>query len=284
MSIKRLLGVTAMAMVMAVGITGCGRTGDGNFSVVKGWDGKYKDRIDGPGIDIYVIEDQFEIYGKNQAISMKLRPKDKDGVRLDELVVNVTYRALSEGALNYLRKDGDLVPRKDDSDSYSLGGDRLRIDLEPSVQQASDKWGAEDMFRKNEEFALMVKTEMQTDIDKKYGKGVFQIVDIKIPMVDLPEHIENKIAQIQIQKAEEAQNIARLAALSSRKTVEDKENELLRDGIKNSGLTNDQYIAYRWQNTVANMQSGNGIRSDKSEKGASSDSTTMMVVNINANK
>ena len=274
-------------VVAALSMVGCSYIGDGNFGLERGWDGKYKEKIVKPGADFYIFSTLEEVYGKNLNLPLELSPKDKDAVRLDNLKINVTYRVLPEGAYHYVTNDGDAVYDRN-NDVHYIGRDRLSNDLSPSVQQVSEKWASEDMYRDTEKFANEIRLEMQKDINKKYGAKMFEIVDVKIPLVDVAEHIEKKIAQIQITKAEDAQNKAKLEALDSRENVMKKESRLLKDAIDTSGLTAEQYLEFRWQETLSNMNADNISANDSSgsagnekvKTGSNSNTQTMIVLNV----
>ena len=274
-------------VVAALSMVGCSYIGDGNFGLERGWNGKYKEKIVKPGADFYIFSTLEEVYGKNLNLPLELSPKDKDAVRLDNLKINVTYRVLPEGAYHYVTNDGDAVYDRN-KDVHYIGRDRLSNDLSPSVQQVSVKWASEDMYRDTEKFANEIRLEMQKDINKKYGAKMFEIVDVKIPLVDVAEHIEKKIAQIQITKAEDAQNKAKLEALDSRENVMKKESRLLKDAIDTSGLTAEQYLEFRWQETLSNMNADNISANDSSgsagnekvKTGSNSNTQTMIVLNV----
>lgn len=274
-------------VVAALSMVGCSYIGDGNFGLERGWDGKYKEKIVKPGADFYIFSTLEEVYGKNLNLPLELSPKDKDAVRLDKLKINVTYRVLPEGAYHYVTNDGDAVYDRN-NDVHYIGRDRLSNDLSPSVQQVSEKWASEDMYRDTEKFANEIRLEMQKDINKKYGNKMFEVVDVKIPLVDVAEHIEKKIAQIQITKAEDAQNKAKLEALDSRENVMKKESRLLKDAIDTSGLTAEQYLEFRWQETLSNMNADNISANDSSgsagnekvKTGSNSNTQTMIVLNV----
>lgn len=280
----KMLGMFVAALTMV----GCGYVGDGNFGLERAWDGKYKEKIVKPGADFYLFSTLEEVYGKNLNLPLELSPKDKDAVRLDNLKINVTYRVLSEGAYHYVTNDGDAVYDRN-TDVHYIGRDRLSNDLSPSVQQVSEKWASEDMYRDTEKFANEIRAEMQKDINKKYGDKMFEIVDVKIPLVDVAEHIEKKIAQIQITKAEDAQNKAKLEALVSRENVMKKESVLLKNAINESGLTAEQYLEFRWQDTLSNMNADNisagsngsgGAETGTKKSGGNSNTQTMIVLNV----
>lgn len=280
---KRILGAL-LAMFAAFSMSGCISTiGDGNFGLVKGYDGKYKQEIVEPGWGWYVFSNLQEVYGKNVNLQIDLSPKDSNSVRLDNLVVNVNYRAIKGGAYKYVANDGDAV-RVANKDYYYLGADRLKIDLAPSIQQVSEKWESETMYRQTEQFAKEIRDEMQKDVDAKYGQGVFEIVDVKIAVVDVANFIEDKIAQIQLQRAEVEKNGERLKALESSEAVLKKETTLLSNAIGDSGLSPSQYLEYRWQETLKEINNDSLTAGGKGGTAGAGASGPQMVLMINAGK
>lgn len=241
----------ASLMSMSFLLTACGSVGDGNFAAVKNfWDKAYQDELIDSGREWNFLDSVYEILGKEVLLEIPdAKPKDIDGVMLEELDVTLTVKTIkSPKIISFLRDKSDISYSKE-HDAYLIGHKYIIKDAGSVLGRTIKKYKSEDLLNDKEKVEDAFKKELQTELDKFYGE-IFKIGDVKFARIQVSNSIEAKIQATSAIAAEEAKNSASLKILEGRKNLEQKAMSDLADVSKNTGISVENILHARMINAM----------------------------------
>ncbi len=249
-------GAVIMAVVMGVSgvasVFGSKTIEDGNFGIEKSFSGTYQTETLKPGINLNIIDKIFEVYGKESLIRIEnVKPKDADGIMLQDLDLNVAIKVNSENAVPFLLKTGDITYDKEKS-VYILGQNYIEKEARSVASQTIRKFSSEELIDRQQDVENTMKADFQKQLDELYGKGTFTVSEIKIANVQLSPAIEQKIQSIEEIKAEEAKAAATEKIVGIRAGALKKDAEAYQEVAKQIGWTPQQLMEF--QKTQAMIQ------------------------------
>lgn len=240
-------------------LTGCGGTvvSQGNFAVEKYWGGAYNEEVHGMGYNYQFFDTLYEIYGKEHMLKIEdVRPKDKDSIMLKDLDLNISYKALKDGAVRFLLKTEDIV-KNPELKVYILGSRVVQKDAQAVIGHTMRKFSSEELLDKPLDVENAYKQDLQKELDSLYGKNTFEIVEVKIANVQVAESVENKIQAIAAVKAETEKNAAIRKILETREDTLTKEARVISNAAAKGGITVDQLLSYETIKAMKEMDASN---------------------------
>ena len=246
------------ALLIAANLTGCSKTiTEGNFGMEKYWGGSYNKTAIEPGTYFFddVFDSWYEIYGKETMIKIQdIRPKDKNGVMLKDLDLNVSIKAIPEGAIKFFLKTGDLAKAEDGI--YKLGLKVLEKDAQSTFNKTMRLFTSEEALDKQDALELQFKKDLQAELDRLYGPKTFEVTEVKIANIQVAEAIEEKIQAIATVQAEQERNNATQKVLFSRQEAMTGEANVLKHTAEKTGLSIDQLLQYEMIKAIREAPSG----------------------------
>lgn len=219
-------------------LVGCGNVVDEGMIAVKKnvFTGKYQDGYTESGWYLSPMHTFMEIDAREVIIPVSTDPKDVDGVALPMVKVEMRVRINNyDGIIPALRNNLRIEA------GNSLGTSRLASDAQVAVRQVSETLKAEKMFSDNADFAKLLTTQYQLILDTTYPK-LFKVTQANVLKVDVPDFIQNKISSVAARTAEIERNNASISSIESRKNLQKKEAELIKDYMIHAGINADQYV------------------------------------------
>lgn len=249
-------GAVIMAVVMGISgvasVFGSKTIEDGNFGIEKSFSGTYQTETLKPGINLNIIDKIFEIYGKESLVRIEnVKPKDADGIMLQDLDLNVAIKVNSENAVPFLLKTGDITYNKEKG-VYVLGQNYIEKEARSVASQTIRKFRSEELIDRQQDVENQIKADFQKQLDELYGKGTFTVSEIKIANVQLSPAIEQKIQSIEEIKAEEAKAAATEKIVGIRAGALKKDAEAYQEVAKQIGWNPQQLMEF--QKTQAMIQ------------------------------
>lgn len=239
-------------------LSGCGieTVNDGNFAIGSGsYSGQYQENIYTPDWYWAPFTNLTQISAQENVVQiLNVTPKDKNNVLLQDLDIVFTYRAIPENALKFLRERGGLTPLPGNKQVFMLGYDKLQKDGKSMVQTSTQKYTSEEMLANIKQLETTFKNDLQGEIDGLYGAKTFEILDVKISNIKVASYIEDKVAQVEILKAEQQKNIERMKVIQSATQVKNAEANMLKEAIQQSGLTVEQYLRHEMIKAIASNE------------------------------
>lgn len=226
------------ALVFAGLLTGCGNVVDEGFVAVEKhiFTGKYKDGFADQGWHLSPMHTFLEIDAREIVIPVSTDPKDKDGVALPLVKVEMrvrinNYDEIVPALRNNLRVEGE----------HLLGFSRLVSDGIVSVRQVAENMKAEEMFSDNAKLAKRIVEQYQTNLNTIYP-NLFTVSQANVLKVDVPDFIQSKISSVAAKAAEIERNNASIASIESRQNLQKKEAELIKNFMAHSNLNAEQWV------------------------------------------
>lgn len=248
----------AMTIGLTTLLSGCviETVNDGNFAIGAGsYSGKYQEEIYTPDWYWAPLTNLTQISGQENVVQiLNVTPKDKNNVLLQDLDIVFTYRAIPKNSLKFLRERGGLTPLPSNREVFMLGYDKLQKDGKSMVQTSTQKYTSEEMLANIKQLETTFKNDLQNEIDGLYGAETFEILDVKISNIKVAPYIEDKVAQVEILKAEQQKNIERMKVIQSTAQVKNAEAAMLKEAIQQSGLTVEQYLRHEMIKAIANNE------------------------------
>jgi hypothetical protein len=239
----KLAAASFLALGLSISLSGCGSTSvaQGNFGLAKTMiTGQIQDDVYKPGFTLGLISNINEYYGREDMIKIEnIHPKDKDNVLLRDLDLVVTFVSNPAKAKDFIIKTNDV--QEIDKVAH-IGRVRIDRDARNIIGESVRKFGSLDILNDPKVLEAQFKSDLQTNLDKEYGKGVFEIKDIKTSNILVAEALESRIQSIALIDAEMAKNNAIIAILKNRGTRLTAEAKIIKDAATESGITVDQLL------------------------------------------
>lgn len=250
------LGIAGTAAVVGALWTGIAvdRVSDGNFGIGKSISGIYKDDVIKQGFSINYLTSVMEVDGKNNIVQIAdIRPKDKDGVLLQDMDYNVTYNVNPERAVSFLRQQRDMVRSEDGT--YTLGKTYVTKFAARVATEVIRDFQSVSLLDSPAEVEGAIQTALQERLDQEYGTGLFEIANINIASVKLSPVIEERIQNIAAQDAAAAAAQAQMRSLEERSNAEMAEAQSIKKIADKTGVSMEELIEMRRIRAVENMNS-----------------------------
>lgn len=248
------LGVAGAVAIIGAGWTGIAldRVSDGNFGIGKSISGIYKDDVIKQGFSVNFLTSVMEVDGKNNIVQISdIRPKDKDGVLLQDMDYNVTYNVNPDRAVSFLRQQRDMVRSEDGT--YTLGKTYVTKFAARVATEVIRDFQSVSLLDSPAEVEGAIQTALQERLDQEYGTGLFEIANINIASVKLSPVIEERIQNIAAQDAAAAAAQAQMRSLEERSNAEMAEAQSIKKISEKSGVSMEQLIEMRRIRAVENM-------------------------------
>lgn len=230
------------ALVCAGLLTGCGNVVDeGTISVEKHiLSGKYKDGYTAQGWHISPLHNFIAIDAREMVIPVVTDPKDKDGVALPLVKVEMRVRINDYNEIVPALRNNLRVEDTPQGKNF-LGFSRLTSDGIIAVRQVSETMKAEEMFSDNDKLSKAIVAQYQKILNDTYPK-LFTVRQVNVLKVDVPDFIQAKISSVAAKAAEIERNNASISSIASRKELQKKEAELIKDFMNSSGINAEQWV------------------------------------------
>lgn len=259
---KRFIRNTAMGIAAAVAIAGgtwtiaaVDRVSDGNFGIGKSWSGIYQDEVIKEGFSLNFMTKVLEIDGKNNIVQVSnVRPKDRDGVLLEDMDYNVIYNVNPGRAVSFLREQRDMVRTEDRT--YTLGATYVTKFAARVATETIRDFPSVALLDSPGEVEEAIRSALQNRLDKEYGEGLFEIANINLASVKLSPVIEQRIQNIAAQDAAAAEAQAQARSLDARTSAELAEAQALKNIEGQTGVSMAELLEIRRIRALQNM---NGV-------------------------
>jgi hypothetical protein len=220
------------------------RVSDGNFGIGKSISGIYQDQVINQGFSINFLTKVLEVDGKNNIVQVSdIRPKDKDGVLLEDLDYNITYNVNPERAVSFLRSQRDMV--LSDDGTYTLGKTYVTKFAQRVATEVIRDFASVSLLDNPAEVEAAIQTVLQDRLDKEYGQGLFEVANINIASVKVSDVIEQRIQNVAAQDAAAAAAQAQMRSLEKRGEAELAEAQSIKGISDRSGVSMEQLIEIR---------------------------------------
>ncbi len=231
------------------------RVSDGNFGIGKSWSGLYQDEVIKEGFSFNYMTKVLEIDGKNNIVQVtNVRPKDKDGILLEDMDYNVIYNVNPELAVSFLREQPDLVRTEDGT--YALGGTYVTKFAARVATEVIRDFPSVALLDSPGQVEEAIQNALQDRLDNEYGEGLFEIANINLASVKLSPVIEQRIQNIAAQDAAAAEAQAQARSLDARTTAELAEAQALKDISGQTGVSVSELLEIR---RIRALQNLNGV-------------------------
>lgn len=217
----------------------------GNFGIEKHWGGSFNSQALGTGFQLNAFDKIYEVYGKQLLIKIEnVRPKDKSGIMLKDLDLNVGIRANPGNAIPFLLQTGDI---KFDTERkvYILGEDSILKESRSVANQSIRKFESEELIDKQEEVEKTFQSDLQKKLDELYGKNAFTVTEVKLANVQFSDSVEEKIQSIELIRTEESKAMATEKVLAIRNSMLNKEVKGLKEVANDNNISFDQLLDYQ---------------------------------------
>ena len=237
---KKLLTGTVLSALMLSGCS-CESIREGNFGLKQSYfTAAYDHSPLSSGFNFAFLSDIHEYYGREELIQVEdIHPKDKSNILLKDLDLVVTFQVNKYKAADYLVRTSDAVAK---DGSVLLGTQRVdraaRQAIGPSVRHFESIEILNDPTHLQHQF----KVDLQTSLDKDYGKDVIEVIDVKVANILVSDVIESRIQSASVLAAEKAKNEATMAVLASRQATLSQEAKVLKAAADAGGITVDQLL------------------------------------------
>lgn len=230
------------------------RIEEGNFGVGRSINGMYKEDFIKPGFSFNYLTRVYEIDGRNNLISIAdIRPKDADGLLLQDLDMNIIYNVNPERSVQFIREFRDINPSEGDTGVYALGKGLLAKEAQRIAVEVIRGYSSSDMLDSPAVVEETMRAKLQERLDKKFGEGLFEIAGVNFANIQVSPTVEQRIAATAAQEASAAVAKAQEESLGARASAELKEAESLADISRKTGVSVDQLIEVRRLNVLATL-------------------------------
>lgn len=232
------------------------KVNEGNFAVGRGINGMYKEDFIKPGFSFNYLTRVYEIDGRNNLINIAdLRPKDRDGLLLQDLDMNIIYNVNPERSVSFIREFRDINPSEGDPGVYTLGKSLLAKEAQRIAMEVIRGFGSSDMLDSPAEVEDVMRAKLQQRMDSKFGEGLFEIAGVNIANIQVAPTVEQRIAATAAQEASAAVARAQEESLEARASAELKEAQSLAEISRKTGVSVNQLIEVRRLNVLAMLPS-----------------------------
>jgi len=250
-----LLGV-AVSISAVWSVIALDRVNDGNFGIGKSISGIYQDATINQGLSFNFLTQVFEVDGKNNIVQISdVRPKDKNGVLLEDVDYNVTYNVNPEKAVEFIREHRDVSLSNDGT--YVLGQVYVKKSAQRIATEVIREFASVELLDSPIVVEEAIRKALQTDLDAKFGVNLFDVSNVNFSRVKMSAVIENQIANSAVAAAEGSLAAAKLKSLEQRAITEEAEAKKLAKTAEASGLSIGQLLELRRIAAIANLH-GNG--------------------------
>lgn len=231
------------AIIVAANLSGCGKVIDeGNFGIEKHWGGEYNSEVHGQGWVPNVWDTMYEVYGREMLITIQnAQPKDKDKAKLQDLDLTISVTANKKNAVPFLLKTGDLVEK---DGNILLGYNILTKDAQSMIGETVKKFSSEELLNDKKAVENAFQKDLQSELDKLYGKETFTVKEVKFGNILAAEFIEQKQQAIALLNAEAGKNEATMRVVESRQKALIAEAKVLSEAASQGNITVDQLLTY----------------------------------------
>ena len=231
------------------------RISDGNFGIGKSWSGIYQDQVIGQGFSLNYMTKVLEIDGKNNIVQVNdMRPKDEDGVLLEDMDYNVIYNVNPGRAVSFLREQRDLARSGDGT--YTLGQTYVTKFAARVATEVIHNFPSVALLDRPGEVEEAIKVALQQRLDREYGEGLFEIANINLASVKMSPVIEQRIQNVAAQDAAAAEAKAQERSLGARTQAELAEAQSLKDISGQTGVSVSDLLEIR---RIRALQNLNGV-------------------------
>lgn len=237
----KVMGIIAVAATLS----GCGEViNEGNFGIERYWGGQYNQKPLTTGWNFNMFDDIYQVHGRETQLNVAdVRPKDSRNVMLRDLDITLTYKVNPEKAIPFLLKTADIT-RDNEKDVYVLGEKVLTKDAQSYVSETIRKFTSEEILDNKSLVENTFATDFQEEVNRLYGKGTFEIVDVKFANVLVAESVEEKIQAVAMVNAEKEKNQAIQAILASREETLTRKAQTIKNAADKAGITVDELLNY----------------------------------------
>jgi SPFH domain / Band 7 family len=258
---KAAIGVAGAAMVVGGmwSLVAMDRIDEGNFGIGQTWSGMYKEQVINQGISFNFLTSVKEVDGRNNLIQIQdIRPKDKNGVMLEDLDLSGTYNVNPDKAVNFLRNHRDLqrLESSDDGAEWVLGATNVQKIAKSAATEAIHQFESSALLDSASVVEEAVRANVQKRLDEKFGEGLFSVENFTISNVKVSPVIEQRIQSIAAQDAASAMAQAQLKSLANRSNAELEEAKSLKEISETVGMSVGELIELRRIRAFENMQPG----------------------------
>ena len=263
------LSTILIALFAIFALSGCMRSTEGNFFVVKNWDKTYQD-APSYGLEWVIFDSAQEVYGRERLLQvLDARPKDKENVMLQDLDLSVSYRINPNKAIDFLRARGDITsPRDMPNGVYVVGETYVHKDAKSVIGETIKKFYSEEILNEKRRVEEQFKEDLQNELDTLYGSDTFYVTEVKIANIVVAPSIEDRIQSVALINAEKIKAEAISKVLDTRLEIQTKEMMVIAQTAENSGLSVDQVLEARRLDILREMPAGAVqvmVSADKSE-------------------
>lgn len=228
------------------------RVSDGNFGIGKSISGMYQDQVIEQGFSINYLTKVLEVDGKNNIVQVSdIRPKDKDGVLLQDLDYNITYNVNPERAVSFLRKQRDMV--LSDDGTYTMGKTYVTKLAQRVATEVIRNYSSVSLLDEPAVVETAIQKALQERLDKEYGTGLFEVANINLASVKVSDVIEQRIQNVAAQDAAAAAAQAQMRSLEKRGEAELAEAQSIKGISDRTGVSMEQLIEIRRIRALENL-------------------------------
>jgi hypothetical protein len=236
----RNLIVTALAALTLSGCS-CSTIREGNFGLRQSMFTAAYDHYPLPsGFNMAWFGDVHEYYGREVLIQVDdIHPKDKSNILLKDLDLVVTFQIRRDKAADYLIKTSDAVTK---DGTVLLGTQRVDRAARQAIGPSVRHFESIEILNDPSQLQTQFKADLQSSLDKDYGKDVIEVIDVKVANILVSDVIESRIQSASVLAAEKAKNEATMAVLASRQATLAQEAKVLKAAADAGGITVDQLL------------------------------------------
>lgn len=252
---NRLAKFAIFALAIAT-LAGCARPSEGNFLVVRdSISKKYADRVN-YGFEMTVLDDAFEIYGRDQLLTLsgdRIRPKDSEGVMVQNMEVTIVWRNTPEAVIPFVRKYGDMTNK---GSVYVVGENFIRNIAESEIGEVIKNYKSEALLNEKTTVSKAFSDHLQKILDEKFGQNTFVISEVRFANVLVAPSVEERMQAVALINAEKVKADATMRVLETRENTQLAEMQLLKRVSEKSGVSVDQILEARRLDILRDMPSG----------------------------
>ena len=217
----------------------------GNFGIGKSWSGQYQEQVIEEGFSYNPFTKVIKVDGRNNLVQIQdIRPKDSNGILLEDLDLSMTYNVNPNGAIEFIQKYRDLSPGYT-SEYFALGAGNIQKTAKRVAMEVIGDFASEDLLNSPQPAEDALKEAVQTRLDEQFGAGLFQVEGFTMSNVKVSDLVEQQIQSIAAQKASAYMAQAQLDSLAQRKQAEMAEAQSIVDVSKTTGMTVQEILEVR---------------------------------------
>lgn len=222
----------------------------GNFGIGKSWSGQYQEQVIEEGFSYNPFTKVIKVDGRNNLVQIQdIRPKDSNGILLEDLDLSMTYNVNPNGAIEFIKKYRDLSTQTNEqgytSEYYTLGAVNIQKTAKRVAMEVIGDFASENLLNSPQPAEDALKEAVQTRLDEQFGSGLFQVESFTISNVKVSNIVEQRIQSIAAQKASADMAKAQLDSLAQRKQAEMAEAQSIVDVSKATGMAVQEILEVR---------------------------------------